>query len=334
MRPFFLVLTLCCALVALPFPVGATMYSYVDERGVRHYTNAPGDGRYRLAEAPAFAPRPQQPQRAGSAEERLLRTITSRSQSQKTQKAQTGKGKSASRQMYDLFFFTGNTPAYRHPVVPGDISAHINKAAMLHGVDPMLIRAVIKAESNFNPYAISPRGAQGLMQLMPGTARDLNVYNPFDVRQNIYGGTRYLRKMLDNFNGDVALSLAAYNAGPNRVAPAGVIPNIPETQAYVAKVLQHYRNYRGATAPALSGQTGRGGSLTAKTAKASKATKAAKTAPKPETPAALIAKAEAERAGKAGQAGVAAKAASKPAAPENALSTVSAIKVQQLVTVQ
>lgn len=293
------------------------MYSYVDERGVYHYTNAPGDGRYRLTEAPDFATRPQQ--RSSSAEERLLRTIASRSRSQNVRKARTNKGKSASRQMYDLFFFTGNTPVYRHSTVPGNISTHISKAAMLHGVDPMLIRAVIKAESNFNPYAISPKGAQGLMQLMPGTARDLNVYNPFDVRQNIYGGTRYLRKMLDNFNGDVALSLAAYNAGPNRVAPAGVIPNIPETQAYVAKVLQHYRSYRGGRVPALTGRSS-GGAL---------AVKAAKSAPKPgTTPAAKI---KAEQAGKAT---VAAKAASGPAAPKGTLSTVSAIKVQQLVTIQ
>ena len=118
----------------------------------------------------------------------------------------------------------------------------IHAAAAEHGVDPLLIKAVIKTESNFDPRAISPKGAKGLMQLMPTTARDLQVVDPFDPEQNIDGGTKYLRSMLDSYNWDLELSLAAYNAGPGRVKSA--IPNIRETRNYVARVLDNYRLYR------------------------------------------------------------------------------------------
>jgi soluble lytic murein transglycosylase-like protein len=133
------------------------------------------------------------------------------------------------------------------PKLPANLNRYIHKVAREHEVDPLLVKAVIKAESNFDPNAVSPKGAQGLMQLMPGTARDLKVSDPFDPLQNIDGGTRYLRALLDNFK-DVELSLAAYNAGPGRVAQNGVIPSIPETQAYVAKVMATYRSYKGRVA--------------------------------------------------------------------------------------
>ena len=129
----------------------------------------------------------------------------------------------------------------------GSLSHHalnplIHAAAAEHGIDPLLIKAVIKTESNFDPRAISPQGAKGLMQLMPATAKDLQVTNPFDPGQNIAGGTKYLRSMLDSYNWDLELSLAAYNAGPGRVKTA--IPNIRETRKYIARVLSHYRFYR------------------------------------------------------------------------------------------
>ena len=101
---------------------------------------------------------------------------------------------------------------------------------------------MIKTESNFDPEAVSAKGALGLMQLMPATARELRVTNPLDPLENVTGGTRYLRTLLDNYDGNVALSLAAYNAGPGRVKDA--IPNIPETRTYVARVLRHYASYR------------------------------------------------------------------------------------------
>ncbi len=121
-----------------------------------------------------------------------------------------------------------------------EVEGLIHKYANLHGVDPSLVRAVMRHESGFNPQAVSPKGAQGLMQLMPGTADLMGVSNPFDPEQNISGGVGYLRRCLDRFNNDVALALAAYNAGPERVAKTGGVPAIPETQVYVKNVLETY----------------------------------------------------------------------------------------------
>ena len=119
----------------------------------------------------------------------------------------------------------------------------IQAAAMEHRVDPFLIKAVIKAESNFDHKTVSAKGAQGLMQLMPGTANDLQVTDPFDPQENIVGGVKYLRYLLDCYDGDIELSLAAYNAGPGNVK--NKIPKIRETKRYVSKVLSNYRSYRG-----------------------------------------------------------------------------------------
>jgi len=108
-----------------------------------------------------------------------------------------------------------------------------------HGVDPRLVEAVIAVESNYDPTAVSPAGAQGLMQIMPGTQRDLGVSAPFDADANVEGGVRYLKSLMDRF-GELPLALAAYNAGPERVAKHGGIPPIPETQQYVTKVMDTY----------------------------------------------------------------------------------------------
>jgi len=116
----------------------------------------------------------------------------------------------------------------------------IHEKASLYDLDPSLIKAVIKTESNWNSRAVSRKGAMGLMQLMPATAIDMNVQNPYDPEENIEGGTKYLRYLLERFNGDLTLALAAYNAGPKTVEKFGYVPPITETKHYVSKVLSLY----------------------------------------------------------------------------------------------
>lgn len=120
----------------------------------------------------------------------------------------------------------------------------INRAAEEYNLDPALLAAVIKQESGGNPNAVSPVGAQGLMQLMPATARSLGVQNPHNPEENIMGGAKYLRQLLDKFNGDVKLALAAYNAGPGAVERYGGVPPFPETQNYVKRVMENYQQMK------------------------------------------------------------------------------------------
>ncbi len=120
----------------------------------------------------------------------------------------------------------------------------IKELAKKYGLDPLLVKAVIKVESDFEVEALSQKGAQGLMQLMPQTARDLKVKNVWDPHHNIEGGVKYLRKMFAKFNNNLSLTLAAYNAGPNKVKRYGGIPPYPETQRFVRKVISYYRYYK------------------------------------------------------------------------------------------
>jgi len=129
----------------------------------------------------------------------------------------------------------------REPAVPGSIDGIIQKASHRYGVDAGLIKAVVKAESDFNPRAVSSAGAQGLMQLMPGTARQLGVTNAFDPEQNVMAGTRFLKELLERYHGNMDAALAAYNWGPGNVDRKGLGSALPsETRAYLARVKNLY----------------------------------------------------------------------------------------------
>jgi hypothetical protein len=156
-----------------------------------------------------------------------------------------------------------------------EVDGFVNSASDQHRVDPDLIRSVIKAESGFNSRAVSPKGAQGLMQLMPSTANQLGVKNAFAPGENIEGGTRYLRDLLVLYNNDMAKALAAYNAGPNRVAQYNGVPPYRETHAYVARVIKDFNRTklaaRSSPQPAKTGLAGGPGAATKPNAKATAA---------------------------------------------------------------
>ena len=132
------------------------------------------------------------------------------------------------------------SPARTTPPVKEPIQNLIASAALRHQIDPDFVDSVVKAESDYVPTAVSPKGAQGLMQLMPQTAAGLGVENTLDPAANVEGGVRYLRQLLDQYDGDAVKALAAYNAGPQRVQQYGGVPPYPETRAYVTRVIDDY----------------------------------------------------------------------------------------------
>ncbi len=189
------VLIAAVLLAASPAMANSKIYSYVDDQGMRHYTDVPDNNRYRL----------------------LVLSSQDR----------TGAG-----DRYDVQLLARAT----------QYDSIIEHAAVSSAVEPNLLRAVIVVESGFNSRALSKRGAVGLMQLMPATASRFGVSNPYDPRENIHGGARYLKFLIDRFGHDVRLALAAYNAGEEAVdRNGGRIPPFTETMAYVPRVLKIYK---------------------------------------------------------------------------------------------
>lgn len=181
-------------------PAHAELYSYMDDAGVLHFTNIPGDPRY-------------SPHRFGRADNTF------------TWQDEVGRMQRIHRVDIDRF------------------DAFIREAALYYSLPPSLVKAVVAAESAFEVAAVSPAGAIGLMQLMPETARAMFVTDPFDARDNIFGGARYLRILANRFGGDVRRAVAAYNAGPEAVERSADIPSYQETEAYVRRVMALYRHY-------------------------------------------------------------------------------------------
>jgi len=201
----------------------ADIYKYVDDEGVIHFSNVPESsaakkvikegGRQKAASAPA----PHKPDTAEAAP-----SDGTPKAGPLAQQADQPEGSAADNVPY------------------ADI---IKDKCEKYGVNSSIVKAIIKAESNFNPVAVSNKGAQGLMQLMPSTAADMSVLNSFDPEQNIEGGVHYFRSLLDIFRGDVELSVAAYNCGQGRVIRSGnTVPDISETKSYVKKVLKYTDN--------------------------------------------------------------------------------------------
>jgi soluble lytic murein transglycosylase len=206
------VLSLLLFLWAANAASAGEIYSFVDDNGVMHFSNAPDDPRYSVSSGA---------QRYSTA---ALRKVGG------TEKIRHARKKTAGCR----------SPVIRSP----EISRLVSEAAGKHGVDPALVKAIIEVESGGRPDARSPKGAVGLMQLMPETARNMGVRDRTDSHQNIQGGTGYFRSLLEKFNGDIVLALAAYNAGPASVEKYNGIPPYLETVRYVRKVLEAWNRYR------------------------------------------------------------------------------------------
>ena len=201
-------LALFCACAALAPAAHADIYGFVDENGTTHFSNMQLDSRYRLYKRDPFS-RPS------------------------VSYGNDGEAKLPA------------PPAHATRLTGTRYASLIRDVAREEQVDPALLHAVITVESGYNPRAVSPKGAIGLMQLMPDTARRYSVSDIWDPVQNLRGGARYLRDLLEMFNDNLSLALAAYNAGEKAVIRYGHrIPPFAETRSYVPRVLEHYTRYR------------------------------------------------------------------------------------------
>ncbi len=201
--PYAAVSILLCLVALTAVPGRAELYKFVDHNGVVHLTNVPTTSAYRKVDLPP---------------------------ARRLQRAKWHK-LPRSRSLWGTLRPVPGRSCY---------DKRIRRVCRRYGMDSRLIKAVIHAESAFNPRAVSPKGAEGLMQLMPETSRDLGVGNPFDPAQNIDGGVRYLKMLLERFDNNIILALAAYNAGPEAVQKYGGIPPYAETKTYVRRVLDLY----------------------------------------------------------------------------------------------
>ncbi|MCA9536897.1 MAG: lytic transglycosylase domain-containing protein [Myxococcales bacterium] len=211
-----LCLTTVAALCALaPGDVSADIYECRRADGSTHYTNAPaGERNCRVVVHGSDRPRTAAPDRPA---------MEGASDFQRPSNANERSSDPGRYTRYD---------------------AYIREASQLYQLPESFVRAVVRVESDFNPNVVSNAGAMGLMQLMPSTARSMGVRDPFDPRQNILGGTRYLRVLANSFNGDLVLTVAAYNAGGGAVTRYRGVPPYAETRRYVQRVLRHYYAYR------------------------------------------------------------------------------------------
>ena len=194
----------CGVLSCLVTTAHADIYQYTDESGVVHFTNTPTNSKKRTVKVHA------EQRRSSTQPSAAPRTSSERH------------------------------PARVNDAIPASYVNIINSTCNRFGVDPSLVHAIVKVESDFNPFAVSRKGAMGLMQLMPQTANTMNVRNSFSPDENVEGGVKYLRYLLDRYEGNISLALAAYNAGETAVKKWGTIPPFKETQDYVKKILHIY----------------------------------------------------------------------------------------------
>jgi soluble lytic murein transglycosylase-like protein len=194
--------------VCMPvLPARADIYQYTDEHGVLHFTNvSSGKNHKRVSSEPQGPRETAAPPKAHPAQPQ---------------------------------------PPSAQANIPAAYLDIINSACDRHGVDPSLVHAIVKVESDFNPYAMSRKGAMGLMQLMPQTAVNMNIKNSFNPTENIDGGVKYLRYLIDRYEGNLSLALAAYNSGETAVKRWGTIPPFKETQNYVKRILKIYNGGNG-----------------------------------------------------------------------------------------
>ncbi|MEZ0329035.1 MAG: transglycosylase SLT domain-containing protein [Dissulfuribacterales bacterium] len=204
----FLILAAFCMtgwLTPVSVSAGGIIYTFTDSKGVMHFTNVPADSRYKPMVLKGYS-----------------NTFVVRASG-------------VSRKQPNAKEIQRRILEYENTILA---------AARAHSLDPALIKAVIAAESAGIMDAVSPKGAIGLMQLMPGTAADLLISNPRNPHYNIWGGAQYLKQMLNRFNGNITLALAAYNAGPATVEKAAGVPSIPETQEYIRRVMTLWNEYK------------------------------------------------------------------------------------------